>query len=800
MKSKLLIIFLTLATFSHLYAENLLIEAKDISINKNKKTTIFKDSVKVETGDQVITSQFAEYNKEKQEIILKQDIVAKDKQNNEIKSEHAEYNKIKDVFKTFGITNLKSSKNYLLEGEDIVFDNKNKKIFSSKSSVLTDLSGNKIYLKNFEYLIDENIFKSIGLVKIVDQFRNSYEFSQIYIDTQKKEILGTDIKAFLNSEDFKINNKNDPRVFANSMQSNENGISFNKSIFTLCEFREGEKCPPWTLQASKMTQDNKKKTIYYKNAVVKIFNIPIFYTPYLSHPDPTVDRRSGLLPPTFSSSKNLGSGVALPYFWAMNADKNFTATTKFFGSQHPLFIGEYHQAFKNSEFLLDFGYTDGYKKTSNTKKPGNKSHFFSQFVKNFKGNDNSETTFKLTTQDVSNDKYLKLYKLKSNLINQQAKETLENSIDYTYTKEDLFFGFNASVYETLNNNYNDKYEYIFPEITIDKNLLSTREFGNLDLQTNFKVHNYDTNRQSSFFNNELNWISNDLFFNSKIKNNFLGKLKNINYESKNIDIYKDDYTNELFGAAGLLSEIELQKKKNNSTHLLTPKLLLKLAPGSMRKEIEGSRLTPINAFNLNRVEEFNNFETGNSATIGFDFNIKKKNLDKFNFSVAQIINEKENKKFHSLTGMDEKLSDLVGEASFNLNEKINFSYEFNVDQNYQDLNYSDFNANINFKDIDFDFNYIEENKHLGDQQYFKSKVSYKNKDKNLISFETKRNLVTNSSEFYDLSYEYINDCLRAGLVYRREFYNDSELEAENSLMFNITLIPFGKFNSPKINK
>ena len=255
-----------------------------------------------------------------------------------------------------------------------------------------------------------------------------------------------------------------------------------------------------------------------------------------------------------------------------------------------------------------------------------------------------------------------------------------------------------------------------------------------------------------------------------------------------------------FGAAGLLSEIELQKKKNNSTHLLTPKLLLKLAPGSMRKEIEGSRLTPINAFNLNRVEEFNNFETGNSATIGFDFNIKKKNLDKFNFSVAQIINEKENKKFHSLTGMDEKLSDLVGEASFNLNEKINFSYEFNVDQNYQDLNYSDFNANINFKDIDFDFNYIEENKHLGDQQYFKSKVSYKNKDKNLISFETKRNLVTNSSEFYDLSYEYINDCLRAGLVYRREFYNDSELEAENSLMFNITLIPFGKFNSPKINK
>ena len=61
----------------------------------------------------------------------------------------------------------------------------------------------------------------------------------------------------------------------------------------------------------------------------------------------------------------------------------------------------------------------------------------------------------------------------------------------------------------------------------------------------------------------------------------------------------------------------------------------------------------------------------------------------------------------------------------------------------------------------------------------------------------KRDLIRNASEYYDLSYEYINDCLRAGLVYRREFYNDSELESENSLMFKITLNSFGELNSPK---
>ena len=142
----------------------------------------------------------------------------------------------------------------------------------------------------------------------------------------------------------------------------------------------------------------------------------------------------------------------------------------------------------------------------------------------------------------------------------------------------------------------------------------------------------------------------------------------------------------------------------------------------------------------------------------------------------------------------------MGSTSYNINEKIKLTHNFAIDQNYQELNYNDFGSSFAFNNFNVDFNYIEEDKHIGNQEYFKTKINYKNKDKSLISFETKRNLITNSSEFYDLSYEYINDCLRAGLVYRREFYNDSELEAENSLMFNITLTPFGNINSPKINK
>ena len=782
-----------------MFAENIFIEAKNISLDKEKEISIFRNDVTVKTIDKKITSQYAEYNKVIQEIILKDKIIAEDKFGNIIKADYAEYNNLEKMYKTVGPTTLITSEDYSLKGSDIFFDNNNKIIRSDKKSILQDISGNKIFLENFEYLANENIFKSVGYVKVIDHLQNKYEFSQIYIDTKKRELLGTDIKAFLNHQDFKVNNKNDPRIFANTMRLNDLGSSFNKSVFTLCEFKENEKCPPWTLQASKMTHDNKSKTIYYDNAVIKIYDVPIFYLPFLSHPDPSVERRSGLLPPTFSDSKNLGSGIAIPYFWDLGKDKNFTVTSRLFVDENPLFIGEYHQAFKNSNFLTDFGYTEGYKKTSRSKKAGSKSHFFTKFTKNFKGKSNSDNSLSLIAQNISDDKYLKLYKIESNLVDYN-KDTLENSIDFKHTEKDLFFGFNASMYETLKDDYNDKYEYIFPEITIDKNILSSDKFGNLDLQTNLEVHNYDTNKHTNFFVNDFEWDSNDIILNSKVKNRFLGKLKNINYEAKNVDVYKKDTTHELFGAIGLISEINFKKKEAFATHLLTPKLLLKLSPGQMRKETSGSRLTPIDAFNLDRLNTINNFETGNTATLGFDYDIKKKDIDKFNFSVAQIINEKENKKLAQKSSLDEKISDLVGSANLYINEKIRFSHNFAIDQNYQELNYNDFGSNIEFGNINIGFNYIEEDKHIGSQEYFKSKINYNNKDKSLVSFETKRNLVTNSSEFYDLSYEYINDCLRAGLVYRREFYNDSELEAENSLMFNITLTPFGSINSPKVNR
>ena len=299
--------------------------------------------------------------------------------------------------------------------------------------------------------------------------------------------------------------------------------------------------------------------------------------------------------------------------------------------------------------------------------------------------------------------------------------------------------------------------------------------------------------------NDFTYESNSKIFKDLFDSKIQANLRNINYESKNVNIYKNEPTNEIFGSLGLLSKINFEKLKENSKHFLSPKIFLRYAPGSMRKEEDGERLNSSKAFSMNRISNTNNFETGVSSAIGFDYKIKQNNLTKFDFSLAQVINEKENKKMADKSSLNEKLSDIVGESSYSLTEKFNLNYNFALDQNINDFNYNEIGMGYNDGPLKIDFNYLSEKKHIGDQDYFKTQISLKNKDKGLLNFSTKRNLITNSSEFYDLSYEYLNDCLRAGLVYRREFYNDSEIEPEDSLMFKLTLVPFGSLDSPKLD-
>tara|TARA_B100002051_G_C16655459_1_gene596262 strand:- start:331 stop:1266 length:936 start_codon:yes stop_codon:yes gene_type:complete len=310
------------------------------------------------------------------------------------------------------------------------------------------------------------------------------------------------------------------------------------------------------------------------------------------------------------------------------------------------------------------------------------------------------------------------------------------------------------------------------------------------------------------FINDFNWKSKQFSNASGLKTNFEGLLKVVNYEADNADKYKvDGLTTEASTVLAFNTELPLVKesKEKDKISLLIPKFTLRSAPNQMRDISDDDlRLSYSNLFSLNKNSQVDVIERGTSATLGLeisnnDFENNTPGPKNYSLSVGQIYNLDKNENVPQRSSLDQQVSDLVGEAFVKISDNLTLKSEFNLDNNIKDVHYQDFGANLILGNTDFNIKYLEESSHIGSSSYVKSdiKIDFDNSTK--LSFDLRKNLETNSTEFYNLAYDYINDCLKAGVVYRREFYNDRDIEASESLMFRISFLPFGGVDSPNID-
>ena len=768
-----------------------------------KLLIIFFFTTRLLANNLEISSTEIRLDKKESKIVLKGNIQAKDNNNNILNTEEAFYLKKKDLLNSIGSTTIVTSENYYFESKNVIFDNKNKIIKSDFPTKITDPNGNIFLVTMFNYNSIKNILFSKGEIKLKDINKNIYKFNQIYIDEKKKKVIGSDAKIFFNDNKMKADIRNNPRIFANSVSIDEGTTSVQKGVLTYCKFRENDKCPPWELRAKKIKHNSSKKTVYYDSAVLKIYDFPIFYFPKFSHPDPTVDRRSGFLIPTFANSTNMGVGIDIPYFWNISKDKDITFTPRLQASNEPLYLAEYRQDFAKSFLITDIGYTEGYKKKSNLKTSGSRSHFFSRFYTALIQESDITSDLEINLQHVSNSTYPKVNKLQTSLVD-YLDNTIKNTVDYEYQKKDLFFNTKISAFENLSKTGNERFEYIYPEASLEKNILMSESLGIIDLKSELLVRNFEVDKQLDIISNEFNWVSNSWVNKFGFENEFLGLFKNVNYKAKNTKDFKTEgSTSEFYGALGFKSELGLFKfREGNKLNIFKPKLLVKISPNDSRNISKDSTvLNYSDLYKLNKVKNIQSVDTGSSISLGFDFKIN--NLDennavkneRFRIGIGQIINAEENRDMPSKATLNEKMSDFIGEASLNLSENIKISHNFLLDQNLESFNKNKIELGAIFPTTNFNLSFLEESQHIGHTKFVETKAGF-NFNNGLISLGAKRNLLTNSAEFYDLSYEYLNDCLTAGVAFRREFYRDRDIEPEDSLIFKVTFKPLGTITTP----
>ena len=147
-------------------------------------------------------------------------------------------------------------------------------------------------------------------------------------------------------------------IAANSAIRQSDGINaMEQVIYTACPICEEDSAPTWAIRARRAVLDQETQMISYRDAVMEVMGIPVLYLPFLAHPDPQSDRRSGLLFPSVGASSKLGLFYQQPYYWAISEHSDLTIAPQISASVDPLIELDYRKRFFSGAIDINTSFT-----------------------------------------------------------------------------------------------------------------------------------------------------------------------------------------------------------------------------------------------------------------------------------------------------------------------------------------------------------------------------------------------------------------------------------------------------------
>ena len=793
--------------------DNYLIYSDKISYRKNEEKIISRKNSKAITDEIIIDAENFNFDRRNNILNASGNVKIDDKiENYLIYSNFITYYKNENKVITKGKTRALLDSSYIFNSKNVILNRNIKEIKSKHNSTIEDDKQNKYKLSSFKYSYEKKFLKGKNLEIITNYLSDKsdkFYFSSAFIDFNDKSYTSKDTRILLHKKLFdkerEINDdqknvflgQNDPRIYGSSSMGNEKKVIINKGVFTSCKINDN--CPPWSIKADKITHDKVNKNIHYNNAILNLYDIPVFYFPKFFHPDPSVDRRSGLLQPRLNNSNVLGSSLNIPYFHVISENKDITFKPTIFDNRIYMFQNEYRQENENSSFIADFSYTKGYQSNisgSNYSNRNSISHLFSKFdldlgLKNF-----NSSKIKLFIEKVSNDTYLKVFenvllvdkKFETDL---NDKNNLTSGVELTLDNENFDFISGFTTYENLQKINNDRYQYVFPYYNFSSTIFSN-EKGSLNFSSDGRNSLSNTNNLRSTFNNSLNYSTKDLYNNKGFVNNFGLYFKNINATGKNDTKYKSSLQSEILNIYEFNSKIPLIKINEKNTNYIIPKISFRINPSDMKNHSGENRLiTTDNIFDINRLGISDSFEAGKSLTLGIDY--KKESIDNndkyFEAKIATVLRDSEENKISKTSTLNRTTSNLFGSIENSFSEFFKLNYDFALDNNFNQFEHNSIEAEFKINNFITTFNFLEKNGEIGDVNTLENISEINFDEKNSLIFKTRRNRKISLTEYYDLVYEYQNDCLTAGIKYRKTYYQDRDLKPKEDLFFTITLFP-----------
>ena len=464
-----------------------------------------------------------------------------------------------------------------------------------------------------------------------------------------------------------------------------NRTELDRAVFSPCPLCPDSSAPPlWQISARRVIHDQAAQDVYYHHAFFELAGIPIFYTPFFSHPDPTVRRRSGFLVPSFGSDSALGLSVETPYYFALAPNYDVTLAPIFYTQENPVLTAEYRHLLPSGSFEFFGSATNGSRPIKDEGEPQPSGNTFRGAIEGegrFRLNQGWRWGFDLSA--ASDDTYLERY-------NFSNENVLNNRLYAERYWERDFVTVDAYGFQGLRE---DDDQGLIPvalpqahvHLTSDPTLWNSRFTFDSDVLALTRSDGLDTRRVSSTGAWILPWQS-PIGDRYELRLDVRGDVYQTDGDPQTFEDNGSNTTGRVIPRGTLRWGWPWIGEAFGGSHVIEPVAMASVAgdghnSGDIPNEdSQDFEFDDSSLFEPNRFPGLDRVQGGSSIAYGVRFGTyTDRQLFSGLFGQAYALDE--DVEFDPTTGLDEDLSDFVGRVDLTPANWLNVYYRFRLDRN-----------------------------------------------------------------------------------------------------------------------
>ena len=231
---------------------------------------------------------------------------------------------------------------------DSLINNENDGVLIASGQVIGKYQERTLRAEKVVYTLATGVVIASGNVVLIDPNGSTQYASKLELSNELETGTATDFTA------RQVGNGLTSAAFATRTENGE--IELYNAYYTackLCKEKGKTKKPSWRIKARKVRQDKKTRTFRYNSALLEIGGLPLFWTPYLAHPDPSAERSSGFLTPFVGVTSSKGFNIRAPYYWAINEYTEATLTPNLYQNVNPMMKYQFIRKFNTGALSVD---------------------------------------------------------------------------------------------------------------------------------------------------------------------------------------------------------------------------------------------------------------------------------------------------------------------------------------------------------------------------------------------------------------------------------------------------------------